>query len=97
MVSSGHVHDALRQVRELKRRVIESQQFTGYSGRVRAIGGTFALVAALVMSRPGYPTTVRAHLIGWAVVLAVALAAHNAPIAVLLRARGRPQVPHAAA
>ncbi len=74
LTSSGHVHDALRQVRKLKREVVETQPFRGYSGRVRTIAGTVALVASLVMSRPLYPQSNRAQLLGWGVVLVVALA-----------------------
>ncbi len=70
---ASHVHDAIRQVRELKRRVLEAERFTGYSGRSRAIGGTAALLAAWAMTRPGFPRTVEAHLAGWLAVLAVAV------------------------
>ncbi len=70
---ASHVHDAIRQVRELKRRVLEAERFTGYSGRSRAIGGSAALIAAVVMSRPVFPRTVEAHLAGWLAVLAFAV------------------------
>src|SRR5579871_1839804 len=49
-----HVHQALAQVRELRRFVIEKQRFRGYSGRARAISGCLALGAAAWLSgRPG--------------------------------------------
>lgn len=79
---AAHVHDALRQVRELKLRVLDSQLFTGYSGRVRAVAGVAALVAAVIMSRPGFPATTGAHLAGWGVVLAIAVAANYAALIV---------------
>ena len=79
---AAHVHDALRQVRELKLRVLDSQMFTGYSGRVRAVGGAAAFLAALIMSRPGFPATGRAHLIGWGLVLLVAVVANYAALIV---------------
>ncbi|RMH89436.1 MAG: hypothetical protein D6681_14355 [Calditrichaeota bacterium] len=63
-----HVHEALAQVRELKEKILERQRFKGYSGRARAICGTAALVAALIMSSPIYPHTTRAHALGWGVV-----------------------------
>ncbi|RJQ53173.1 MAG: hypothetical protein C4521_07840 [Actinobacteria bacterium] len=67
------MQDALKQVRELKRQAVRGQRFTGYSGRVRAVAGVFALLGAVAMSLPSYPRTPRAHLIGWSVVLAAAL------------------------
>ncbi len=71
--TASHIHDAIRQVRELKRRVLEAERFTGYSGRSRAIGGSAALVGALVMTRPAFPRTAEAHLVGWLAVLAFAV------------------------
>lgn len=79
---AAHVHDALRQVRELKLRVLDSQMFTGYSGRVRAVAGGASLLAAVIMSRSGFPATARAHLVGWGVVLAVAVIANYAALIV---------------
>jgi hypothetical protein len=70
---ASHVHDAIRQVRELKRRVLEAERFTGYSGRSRAVGGTAALIAGLAMSRPDFPQTPDAHLAGWLTLLAIAV------------------------
>ena len=70
---ASHVHDAIRQVRDLRRRVLETERFTGYSGQTRVVGGVVALLAALVMSRPWYPRTVEAHLAGWAVVAGTAV------------------------
>jgi len=69
---AGHVHDAIRQVRDLRRRVLEAERFTGYSGQTRVVGGVVALLAALVMSRAWYPRSVDAHLIGWAIVAVIA-------------------------
>jgi len=70
---ASHVHDAIRQVRDLQRRVLEAERFTGYSGRSRAFGGTAALIAVVIMSRPDFPRTVEAHLAGWLAVLAFAV------------------------
>ncbi len=68
-----HIHQALAQVRELKMRVINAQHFTGYSGRCRAMTGTLALLAALVLSTEWYPRTPTAHLLGWGTVLVVSV------------------------
>jgi len=65
-----HVHQALAQVRLMRRYVIEKQRFKGYSGRARALSGCVALMASFWLSqRPG-----RAGGYALAVWLAVALA-----------------------
>lgn len=68
---ANHIHDALAQVRELQKNILDKQRFKGYSGRARAIAGTVALIAAVFLSISGYPETVKAHLLVWAVVFAV--------------------------
>jgi hypothetical protein len=73
---AAHIHDALAQVRELKMRVLNAQQFTGYSGRSRALGGTIALFAPFVMSATWYPQTTVAHLTGWGFVFLCAVLAN---------------------
>ena len=70
---AAHIHDALAQVRELKMRVLNAQQFTGYSGCSRALGGTIAILAALLMSAKWYPQTAFAHLAGWGFVFLCAV------------------------
>jgi len=72
-ILSHHVQDALDQVRQLQHTILERIRFHGFSGPTRAISGTVALFAAIVMSTPYYPQTRTAHLIGWGSVLAVAL------------------------
>lgn len=42
-----NLHDALDHVAEMRRRILESQKFRGYSGRARALGGCSALIGAL--------------------------------------------------
>jgi len=71
---AAHIHQALDQVRVLRRKVLESQWFRGYSGRARAFSGSLALGVAAVMALPGYPKTSRAQFAGWAVVFLVAIA-----------------------
>lgn len=41
---ANHIHDALAQVRELQKNILDKQRFKGYSGRARAIAGSVALV-----------------------------------------------------
>jgi len=71
-----NIHQALAQVQELKMRVLNAQQFTGYSGLSRIVGGTFALLAPLVLSADSYPKTPTAHLVGWGLVLAISVLAN---------------------
>ena len=66
------VHEALRQVQELKQKILEKQRFKGYSGRARAISGTLALGAAAILASPYWPMTNAAHLTGWAIVFVLA-------------------------
>jgi len=73
-----HVHEALRQVRELRQRILESQMFTGYSGIARALGGLAAVGAAVALSRPWFPQTERGHIAGWLVTGALAAAVNYA-------------------
>jgi len=70
---SHHVHDALDQVRHLQHAILERIRFHGFSGPTRAISGTLALFTAIFMSTPYFPQTSKAHLLGWAGVLSVAL------------------------
>ncbi len=70
---ANHIHDALAQVRELQKIVLEKQQFKGYSGRVRALSGTLALIAAAILASPIFPQTVVAHLYGWGAVFLTGL------------------------
>ena len=73
-MSPNPIQEALDQVRQLQQTIMERIRFHGFSGPTRAISGTVALAMAVLMSSPGYPQTARAHLVGWAIVLAIALA-----------------------
>ncbi|MFQ5706129.1 MAG: hypothetical protein ACE5HO_01685 [bacterium] len=68
---ASHIHEALAQVRELQRKILDKQRFKGYSGRARALSGTVALFAAAVMSSAIYPKTVEAHIYGWGAVFSI--------------------------
>ena len=67
---ANHIHDALAQVRDLQKNILDKQRFKGYSGRARAGAGTVTLIAAAFLSFSGYPGTVKAHLVVWALVFA---------------------------
>ncbi|MBC2594359.1 hypothetical protein H5P28_08825 [Ruficoccus amylovorans] len=68
------IHQALREVRELRQRILEKQRFKGYSGRARALGGCVALVMGLLLAGGFLPDTPRVSLLGWGLVLLAALA-----------------------
>lgn len=59
------VHDALEQVREVRRRVLERQRFLGYSAGGRLAGGALTIVAAAVMSHPVFPAGAWAMAAAW--------------------------------
>ena len=77
---ASHIHHALAQVQELKMRVLNSQRFQGYSGRCRAVGGTLALLACLIMGASWYPATTTAHLAGWGIVFVCAVLANYSAV-----------------
>lgn len=70
---SDRLHQAIAQVEALQRSVLDNQKFRGYSGPARAVAGSFAMFAALLMSTAWYPHTQRAHLAGWAAVFVASL------------------------
>ena len=70
---TGHLRDALAQVRQLQQAVLTRQRFGGYSGPARAASGTAALLAAAVMASDRYPHTHRAFFMGWGAVFVFAL------------------------
>jgi hypothetical protein len=73
---ANHIHDALRQVESMRALALERARFRGYSGRARMAGGVAAFCGAFVLSRPSYPAEPIAHLMGWGVVLVLALLAN---------------------
>ena len=73
---ASHVHDALKQVKQLQALVLEKKNFTGYSGKARIISGATAFLGASILSTQFIPATPTAHLIGWGLVLIVALIAN---------------------
>jgi len=74
-VTPEQIDQALEQVRDVQRHVLESQRFKGYSGKARAFSGTVAVGGAVVMSLDAFPKTAAAHVIGWAVVFGIAIVA----------------------
>ena len=70
-MEGNRVQQALTQVRDLQKKILEKQRFKGYSGRARAISGTLALATAAILSSRFYPQTVLAHLAGWSALVCV--------------------------
>ena len=67
-----HIHDALRQVRQLREAVLDKRQFRGYSGPARLLGGVAALAGASLLAWLS-PATPFGHLLGWSAVVIVAV------------------------
>lgn len=70
---AGHVHDALSQVENLQRLIIEKRRFKGYSWIARLINAFLVLICAWILSIDGVAPTPEANLIGWGILLAAAL------------------------
>lgn len=66
---ASHIHDAIAQVRRLRRAILEKRRFRGYSGTARLLSGTVALAGAAVMASGCVRPDPLAHLAGWSVVL----------------------------
>jgi len=73
-VFPNHVHQAIAQVREIRNRVVDRQQFRGYSGWARIVSGGLALIAAAVMSQPRFAGSAEALIVGWGVVFVLSAA-----------------------
>ncbi|MDP6777050.1 MAG: hypothetical protein QGI83_09830 [Candidatus Latescibacteria bacterium] len=67
------IQEALSQVRDLQRIVLQKQLFKGYSGRVRILVGTLALLAAAIMASEYFPRTTTSHIYGWGTVFTIGL------------------------
>ena len=66
-------NDLLRKVEQLSDTVRRKRRFQGYSGWPRLTSGILTVVAAVIMSRSGFPRDPVIHLFGWGAVLAIAL------------------------
>ena len=62
------IDEALRQVRAIQNRMLAKQRFKGYSGRARALGGCFALMAAFMVGFSSDPANSIQVLYAWAAV-----------------------------
>lgn len=67
-----NLHDALLLVQSLRHSLIEGQVSRGLTGPGRVVSGCIALLACMILSTPMIPSTPRAHLLAWGVVLLLA-------------------------
>lgn len=87
------VHQALREVRDLKRKILEKQKFSGYSGRARAIAGCFALsAAALLTAGPWTPLPYDLMFLVWGLVFVAAFTLNFGALLYWFLAEGRRDV-----
>ncbi len=68
----NQIQDALAQVQELQKRVVETQMFRGWSGRGRIACGLLAVATPVVLTYAPVPKTAVAHLIAWGTLCAAA-------------------------
>jgi len=84
--------EALADIRELRRRVLNHQLFCLYSGNARIVGGWFALIGAFVLSRPWIPLEPRVHVIGWGVICVCAATLNFGTLARRWQSGGSPKL-----
>jgi hypothetical protein len=75
------VDEALDRLNRVQALVESARRFRGYSGGARLASGVLAVAAAAVMAGSSFPASPPAHLAGWAVVLASALALNYGALA----------------
>ena len=68
--------EALADVKELRRRILDRQLFFGYSGWTRIAGGFVAIIGAFLLSRDWVPAMPWAHIIGWGAICAISAIAN---------------------
>ena len=67
------LHDALTTVRTLRRSLLNTERFKGWSGPTRVISGTIALFASVILHFVWTEATIRDQLLIWALVFAFAM------------------------
>lgn len=76
-----HIAEALENVRDLRRHILDRQRFRGYSGWARALSGCAALTAAAVLSTGWFPARATTHLVVWGLVFLFGLAINYGALA----------------
>jgi hypothetical protein len=67
------IHDALTTVRTLRRSLLSTERFKGWSGPTRVLSGTIALLASLMLTYLWTDASVREQLFVWAGVFTAAV------------------------
>jgi len=88
-MTSGSVDEALDQVRRMQTLVGDRLRFRGFSARARVIGGIVALVGGLALGLLHRPDSPFVHLVGWALVLFVAVGLNYGALLLWLLERDR--------
>ncbi|MCZ6672535.1 MAG: hypothetical protein O7C75_06300 [Verrucomicrobia bacterium] len=79
------IRQALREVRDLKKNILEKQLFKGYSGRARALGGIIALLFALLAEFTPIKNGVTTLFILWGTVFLLAILANYGALVLWMR------------
>ena len=88
-MTSGSVDEALDQVRRMQTLVGDRLRFRGFSARARVIGGLVALEGGLALGLVHRPDSPFVHLVGWALVLFVAVGLNYGALLLWLLDRDR--------
>ncbi len=67
------IRQALTQVQEIHQRVIDRQQFKGFSGTARIVSGGIALGGSLILNSEIIIKTELSHFVGWCIIGAIAM------------------------
>lgn len=67
------IHDAMRAVQQIRHSLHDKQRFKGWSGPVRALSGTLAVLMALALDMEWIPRTRTAHVLSWGGVFLAAM------------------------
>jgi len=74
------IRQALREVRDLRKNILEKQRFLGYSGRARALGGCLAMACAILIQWRGLHQSPHVAFWLWGLVFALTTIINGGPL-----------------
>lgn len=75
------IHEALGAVQQMRRMVLEKQNFRGFSGPARLASGLLACATAALLAWPGFPDSNWSRVIAWGSLFGIALSLNVGAIA----------------